>query len=455
MGAPTNYYCDYAAGNDYTGATFTDGSFANATLTLTKAGAFAASKVNHWLYLSDNGSGEVTAGYYRVTDASGAPNAVVLHADIRSGVNDPTDVVCTQATGAIGVPFRSVQGAFDLVTRDAVNGDQINIKAATTQTCAATLTWATYGSPDRGAPFVLRGYTSTAGDGGQTTIDGGGSAIINEGSKDYFVFADIRFTNAGANTMVNVRDYSHFYQCQFDTCTGNQMLQLRNFCLVERCYFTGSPAARLVYCMSGTVIRNSYFVVANSTSAVLMNASGQEFVFRNNIILLTNAGAVGVDTSGYSFTEHNIFYKSVASNANMYGLNTTENVVSAVNNIFVGFNGVGNEGINSTTYGPTVLGHNAFYNNTANYSLAEGPWIDLTANDVALLADPFTSAATGDFSLTEAAQAVLRSAGWPPSYLGAHANSDPHITIGPIQYGSGAGGGGFPKIASLLGRTRM
>src|SRR5574343_1022213 len=101
-------YVDFAAGNDYAGASFTDGAWDNATLTLTKAGAFGASKVGHWLYVDDNGSGEVTTGYYRITSIAGAPDDVVLHADIRSGANDPTDVVCTQATGAIGAPFRSI-----------------------------------------------------------------------------------------------------------------------------------------------------------------------------------------------------------------------------------------------------------------------------------------------------------------------------------------------------------
>jgi hypothetical protein len=99
-----------------------------------------------------------------------------------------------------------------------------------------------------------------------------------------------------------------------------------------------------------------------------------------------------------------------------------------------------------------MLGYNAFYNNANNYKDADNIWYDLRANDVALIADPFTDAANGDFSLTDAAKAVLRSLGWPASYLGAHANTDPHITIGPMQYGPAvaAGGGGGPVIGSRL-----
>jgi hypothetical protein len=100
-----------------------------------------------------------------------------------------------------------------------------------------------------------------------------------------------------------------------------------------------------------------------------------------------------------------------------------------------------------------MVGYNAFYNNTANYSIGKSIIVDLRANDVALAADPFTDAASGDCSLTAAAQTALRSAGWPASYLGAHANTDPHITIGALQYGptpaAGGGGGRRPRLWSL------
>jgi hypothetical protein len=75
------------------------------------------------------------------------------------------------------------------------------------------------------------------------------------------------------------------------------------------------------------------------------------------------------------------------------------------------------------------------------------------AGRVALAADPFTDAAAGDFSLTEAAQAALRSLGWPATYLGAHANTDPHITIGALQYGptpAGGGAGVYRRVAQIL-----
>jgi hypothetical protein len=61
-----------------------------------------------------------------------------------------------------------------------------------------------------------------------------------------------------------------------------------------------------------------------------------------------------------------------------------------------------------------MAGHNAYWNNATNYYAGE-TYIDLTANDVVLAADPFTNAAGADFSLTDAAKAALAQRGsrWP------------------------------------------
>ena len=108
------------------------------------------------------------------------------------------------------------------------------------------------------------------------------------------------------------------------------------------------------------------------------------------------------------------------------------------NNIIANLSGVNCIAIKSTGMPLGYLGYNAFYNNLVNINTTHEPINNETAHDVALTADPFTNAAAGDFSLTAAAKAALRSAGWPESYLGAA--TDPHITIGAVQYGEDTGG---------------
>ena len=79
--------------------------------------------------------------------------------------------------GSIGTPWASVQHALDSITRDATNGDQVNIKSGTADVLAATLDLTTYGTPTATAPLVLRGYTSAANDGGVGVLSGGGGGF--------------------------------------------------------------------------------------------------------------------------------------------------------------------------------------------------------------------------------------------------------------------------------------
>ncbi len=50
--AVTEKYVDPGGGNDYIGATFTDGVYTDSTKNLAKTNAFTASKAGHYLYLT-------------------------------------------------------------------------------------------------------------------------------------------------------------------------------------------------------------------------------------------------------------------------------------------------------------------------------------------------------------------------------------------------------------------
>ena len=360
---------------------------------------------------------------------------------------DPA-IAGNSGTGTIGDPYGDLQYALNTKARDAVNGDQFNVKAGTAEFGAISL--ATYGTPTYAAPLVIRGYTAAANDGGRATLDGSGAAIINE-VKDFIHLIDLRFTNCGATTPVTIRHYCLVEGCQFDTATGNQFMYIQRQSQVLGCYFVGSPAARALYCDSASV-RNCYFKVDTGFPAIWTVNVARPFSAFGNVILLTHASGKGILLEdGYNMVANNCIIKTAASAASMYGISAGANVdgLEVWNNIIVGFNGTTNTGILSAVK-PILVGYNAFYNNTANESYASDPVLDL-GGDVALAADPFVDAANGDFSLTAAAKAALRGVGWPASYLGAHANTDGHITIGAIQYGEAeAGGGGGPVIGSRI-----
>lgn len=448
-------YCDFATGNDYRGTTFNDGSFVNATLTLTRAGAFADSQVDHWLYLDDNGSGEVTPGYYRITTVT-SDDAVVLDADIRSGVDDPTDVVCTQADGTTTLPWRSLQGAFDLITRDATNGDQVNIKAGSTQKPVNSGSLARYGSPTEGAPLVIRGYTTIANDGGKGTIDLGGAERFSYATIPYMHAIDLIVYNTGYNlSCITLGTGALVLNCEAHTSSGASStgIVVRAHSAVIGCYVHDLAGRGISTGYGSSLVVGNYVKNCSATGIVMMNPFDTAI---GNIVYGVRNAMAGISC----FADRNNIISNVvvgAANSTGDGINTgtgSDDVGAVVmNNIIMGFSGAGGAGITSGGGNLHMLGHNAFYNNTTDEELTGIVLADLDG-DVALAADPFTDAANGDFSLTAAGKTALASLGWPSSYLGAHVNTNPHITIGAIQQEL-ASGGGFPKIASLLGRTRM
>lgn len=449
-------------GNDYKGASFTDGAYTSATKTLTKAGAFAATKVNHWLYLQSNDGGSIVAGYYKVSDVTGAPNAVILATDAGAGVDDDA-AKCTQHTGTALLPWRSLQGAFDLCTRNATDGNQVNLLAGTAQVNAAALDLTTFiagGALAAAGPLIVRGYTAAANDGGVGEIDCGGAAMWAATSYDFIVLVDLEIHTFGDNNGVTLDFGCQVIDCEVhkgaSTPSGKWLVYLVNdYCAAIGCHIhDGGTTSTGIYASGdGPLAMGNY--VANCTTGISGgNADG--FSITGNIVLITEAAGKGITIGGAAsfWITGNAVYNTAAGTAEGISMGNSGGRYAGVciNNIAVGWSGVGGIGIGSDTAGiyAYMVGYNAFYNNTANFSISDTVFIDLTANDVTLAADPFTSAANGDFSLTAAGKTALRGLGWPAAYLGAHANTDGHITIGAVQYGEAeAGGGGM-----LVGNKR-
>lgn len=460
--AITQDYCDFATGNDYKGASFVDGAWTAATHTLTKAGAFAATKVNHWLYLEPNGGASFTAGYYRVATVPDA-NSVTLASD--PAVGNLTDVKCTQHDGTTTLPWRSLQGAFDLLTRNSSDGNQVNLKAGTAQVNAAALDLTTFiagGALAAASPLIIRGYTASANDGGVGEIDCGGAPMFAATTYDYVMLIDLEMHTFGDNNGIVLDQQCLIYRCELhkgaSSPSSRTLATLAGSGAIVGCYVHDSGAG-IDVCIalpqSGVAIGN--YILPTSYRGI---SCGSNAVISGNIFKgsTTSFQAIIYDGTGPATVIGNVAYNSAAGTQMCLYLGNAAGryAMMCINNIIVGQRGAGGKGIGTVNTGAGMVGSNAFYNNTANYGFADVVFVDETSNDVTLAADPFTDAANGDFSLTAAAKAALAGAGWPTSYLGADAATVPNLNIGPIQLAAAAAsGGGFPKIASLLGRTRM
>lgn len=363
---------------------------------------------------------------------------------------DPA-INANSGTGTIGDPFGDLQYGLNTVTRDSTNGDQFNVKAGTAEVLASSLTLATYGTPANNAPLVLRGYTSTANDGGVGEINGNNATMFTTTYND-LILSDLKLHDMGTNDAVLVGQRCIVDNCEvyrgssvpagykflirvgadsavtrcyvYDAGTNGRGIQVGNsayagWCHVRNCSNIGIEVG------STSMAAASWNIVRGPVDFGI-NAAGKGSVVLNNIVYGAGGGGTGIRNQG----------------------DTWMNITVCANNMVSGFSGAGGIGISAAYC--RMVGYNGFYNNTTHKSLSV--YVDRTSADVLLGADPFTDAANGDFSLTDAAKAVLRSAGWPASYLGAHANTDPHVTIGPMQYGPAVAGGGAVRILPARGR---
>lgn len=456
MAAPTETYIDPTAGNDHGGATFTDGSFANATNTLTKVGAFPAAtcKVGAWLLLGDNGSGEVTAGYYRVTTRS-SDDAVVLHADIRSGVNDPTDVTCTQHDGTINLPWKSLQFALNQTTRDSTNGDRMNVKAGAGdnigEVLLETLNLTTYGTPTEAVPLIVQGYTSTAGDGGVGEIDGGGSYGCFAGTESHVHVLDMHIHNGGAAILINVAAYSTVHNCEVHDTTGIAVNTTTGSRVTGCNIYDGSSIA--IMCAGGALITGNYIAngaVKKFTSVVSMQNIGA--VVERNIISIDGTTSGIALAPDYVSARHNTILSSNGTGEAIYFSNGAKFNRVVENNYIEGFSGAGGDGIDfdSISENGTIYRNNAFFNNTKPVSA--GDESGYVAGELLIEADNQYLEATalaksGDNTFANrfiyfAPKAAIQGKAYPDG-----ANLD----IGAVQHADPAGGGGGPRVASMNG----
>ena len=325
MAAPTNTFIDPGAGSDHEGASFVDGVWDNATLTLTKTGAFTAAVAGDKFELSDNSSGEVIVAIYEIASKTDNNN-VVLTTDIRSGAPDPTDVVLNQGTGVIGIPYATTQHALDFTTRDATDGDQFNIKSGTDDVLGVNpLTLTTYGTPTATAPLVFRGYNTAADDivyGVQTAlggIDGDGSPVIAEFSKDFIHFIDLHLHNAGSSTIINLDNDSSVVNCEVNNTSGTAIAGDLDTC-VKGCNIhdiggTGVDAD------NGEVIDNYFKNGTKKFTTAVNNTSANVLAVHRNIFTFGSAStSIAIKANDGA---------SVIANSILSPLGTTNGIVQA------------------------------------------------------------------------------------------------------------------------------
>jgi hypothetical protein len=333
------------------------------------------------------------------------------------------------------------------------DGDQINICATTAEganTLAAALSIATYGTPTAARPLILRGYTTVANDGGVGEINCGGFPEWASSAYDYIHQFDLELHTFGDNDGVYIDTFNTVARCEVHRGASapntKRLIRVNTGSVVTGNYVHDPGAGTAFGIVGGTrcVLNGNFVDMGALHSSPSFGISAESNSFANFNIVLLRAHGYGIYATSTPCIQNNIVFSTVANTEYGIYLNNVTNAM-VTSNIVCGFSGAGGVGIYNTG-NAFQCGHNAFYNNTVDQVLGNVV-LDL-GNDVALAADPFVDAANGDFSLTDAAKLLLRSAGWPASYLGG--STDPHITIGAVQYGEAAAGGGSGVIRRAM-----
>lgn len=182
--------------------------------------------------------------------------------------------------------------------------------------------------------------------------------------------------------------------------------------------------------------------------------SGEYFITR--CIFDTNTGD-GINTANAAaasppMTIFNCtFYGNTGDGIDLSGMTLSTNCDFTIrNNIFSQNGNYGIRGVSNNDFAMMDYDYNAFYSNTS------GALLNVTAgsHDVTLSGDPFTNAASGDFSLnnTAGAGAACRAVGFPGAFPGATTTG--YLDIGAVQHADPAGGGGLLTHPGMSGGMR-
>ena len=274
---------------------------------------------------------------------------------------DPS-IAGNSGTGTSGDPYGDLQYALDQITRDATDGDRINVKAGTDEILSSALSYATYGTPSVSAPLVIQGYTSSQGDGGIGVIDCNSNQCSNQA---YVSFIDMEVKGSGANAIFG--NVAMLLKCVLHDSSGGLMNAVDATLIGNHIY--DISAATLVACASFCYNYVDNTQTKKATTRIYDTSSAESRVV-GNIFVMDSSGCDGVSLQDDS--AHCVGNSILASGATGAGISIDVNRERLVvlNNLVEGFSGAGGVGFdgNSRSEGYHVFAGNAAYNNTTDYA---------------------------------------------------------------------------------------
>jgi len=277
---------------------------------------------------------------------------------------DPASGSDSTGNGTLANPWASVQHAADNITKDTTNSDQINVKAGSADVLSATLNVTSYSPTDQN-PLIIRGYTSSANDGGQGEIDGNGSQINSNG---FVAWIDMKLGNQGSGNLSGLSAQNCEISGSTSTSFGQSVINWYN------CYLHDIAAITVGGInFHGCYIEEGDTIPFSSSNGALMFGNSNSRVI-NNILILKSTNINGFATNRErNFFLNNTVFSVNASTASGFFFQDTQycRYSTVANNIVEGFSGTGGKGIyfdnNSYKYWPFIAANSVFDCDTAFY----------------------------------------------------------------------------------------
>ena len=342
--------------------------------------------------------------------------------------------------------YEFVQKAVDVIAGSV--GNQINLKSNQKHITPSTtgVVWTSY-SPTNSFdnPLMIRGYTTTADDGGVAELDGNASSasLFEAGSHPQFTkYIDLKMHNTTADVL-DLPIYSAVFRCEL---------------------YNGGSVATLDLAAGASHVVGSH-IHTGTSGAVGLDIGPNSFVFGNfitghddhSIITATNVNVTGnLAVSGGARAISSNSDRTVIVNNTLIGDSTANNegidiggareAMVVLSNIIKGWNGTNAVGIKYTSGGNSLMsGYNNFHDNTTDTSGVNILGLDLTAFDTTT--DPtFTDAGNDDYRVGTNAKAD----GYPTVFKGASLSTT-FVDVGALQRQEAGGGGGGGKQAGSGG----
>lgn len=352
-----------------------------------------------------------------------------------------------------GNAWATIQFAADT----AVAGDKVWVKASATYTGPIDFDTNAGTGASR---IVFEGYTSTTGDGGRATISSGGSSasvLVHNGTADFVTMKNFVLTNATSECVKATAntDYLQFENCRFlkgsstpsTAFSAGGYFLFRNLSLV-RCEISGGFSGNGINGANGLYVEGC--VIKDCGGDGINIGSYCSIITIKDSVIAGNGddGIVVAGSTGPLFFTGNTIDANGGDGIDIHGSNNLMVVVR--NNLITNHSGFGDTGLKvGSLVGTTSLNcdYNGYYNNNPNTSGTDTSG----AHDVLLTADPYTNAASDNWTLntTAGGGAAARAAGFPGDIDGTNIG---YKDIGALQHADPAGGGssGGATMGSLV-----